>query len=391
MRVLLSSTTTNFDSGASWSMVYLANELKNRGINPIVLLPADGEIRKFLEGNKIKYYIVNQCTTYDWVNNIGYKFEGNLSKIYDRMKHRIVNSIAVIKISKIIIQEKIDIVHINSLTGYIPAKSAKLMNKKLVWHIREFLEEDLSLSFINPDKSFKLINKSDKVICVSKEIKNKYDKLLKCPITVIYNGINIESYYIEKDIFNNENINISILGRITEKKGQLDLIKAVERLIKEGYTNIRCKIVGIIDNNCKYQQKIQQFIRENLIEDNVKLIGFEKNAKKILKYTDILAVCSKAEAFGRVTIEGMVSGSLVIGANSGGTKEIIEDNNNGLLYKQEEYLDLYNKLKYAINNKEEMKRIAINGQQYAIDKFSDKCNAESIIEEYYKLMEDEEI
>jgi len=49
-----------------------------------------------------------------------------------------------------------------------------------------------------------------------------------------------------------------------------------------------------------------------------------KNSKEIMKEIDILVVPSiRPEGFGRVIVEGMVSGILVISTNIGATSEII--------------------------------------------------------------------
>lgn len=53
---------------------------------------------------------------------------------------------------------------------------------------------------------------------------------------------------------------------------------------------------------------------------------------------DILCMCSDREAFGLSTVEGMLSGCLIIGTNTGGTTEILEDGTTGLLYAQGEEL-----------------------------------------------------
>ncbi len=44
-------------------------------------------------------------------------------------------------------------------------------------------------------------------------------------------------------------------------------------------------------------------------------------------------MCSRMEAFGRVTVEALKAGLPVIGSNSGGTTEIIENNTNGVIFK----------------------------------------------------------
>jgi glycosyltransferase involved in cell wall biosynthesis len=61
--------------------------------------------------------------------------------------------------------------------------------------------------------------------------------------------------------------------------------------------------------------------------------------------SDIVLVCSRSEAFGRVTIEGMFSGRPVIGARSAATAELIKDGVNGLLYDPGNPGDLAEKIK----------------------------------------------
>lgn len=92
--------------------------------------------------------------------------------------------------------------------------------------------------------------------------------------------------------------------------------------------------------------------------------------RKLRKQCDIGLTCSKNEAFGRVTIENQLAGLLVIGANTGGTTEIIKDNETGLLYKEGDYMDLADKIEYAIINKNTMRNIANHGKDNAIDQFS---------------------
>ena len=50
---------------------------------------------------------------------------------------------------------------------------------------------------------------------------------------------------------------------------------------------------------------------------------------------DIALVASCSEAFGRVTVEAMLAGMLVIGADVAGTSELICDGVNGILYEDD--------------------------------------------------------
>ena len=103
------------------------------------------------------------------------------------------------------------------------------------------------------------------------------------------------------------------------------------------------------------------------------------------KRADVLIVNSFMEAFGRVTVEGMLSGCPVMGATSGGTSEILTDD-SGMLYEYGNADDFNNKIRYIYDHKNIMKSIAINGQKRAFSLFNSNLNATQINELYKKIL-----
>ena len=103
---------------------------------------------------------------------------------------------------------------------------------------------------------------------------------------------------------------------------------------------------------------------------------------------DIVFMCSTNEAFGRVTVEGMMSGALVVGKDCAATSEIIDNGRTGILYKDSK--ELVECIKYAIENKEESRKIAKNGQVFAKKLFTAEKNANKIIKIYKQLNNQEE-
>jgi hypothetical protein len=78
----------------------------------------------------------------------------------------------------------------------------------------------------------------------------------------------------------------------------------------------------------------------------------------------------------------MMGGCLVIGSNTGGTIELINNKKTGLLYQCGDIDDLAAKIEYAILNKKEMKEIAENGQKYMLENMTARANAERIFKVY---------
>ena len=105
--------------------------------------------------------------------------------------------------------------------------------------------------------------------------------------------------------------------------------------------------------------------------------------------TDIIAVCSKAEAFGRTTVEAQLAGCLVIGADIGATPELIEDGKTGFLYKHGSAEDFAEKIIYALNEKDISKKIAKNGQRHAYSLYTKERNAKEIINLYKEILSEQ--
>jgi hypothetical protein len=89
-----------------------------------------------------------------------------------------------------------------------------------------------------------------------------------------------------------------------------------------------------------------------------------------LRQADIFLICSRMEAFGRGTLEAMLHSKPVIGANRGGTPELVQDQQTGFLYEPGDYHDLARKIAYLCDHPEIREEFGRNGRKYAVEKFT---------------------
>lgn len=363
--------------GSSKSMINLILELKklyNYDIS--VILPKKGDLEKELKSRKIEYKIFRY---YSWIH----PKDENKKIVYFIKK--ILTLLSVVPLAMWMKKENIDIVHSNNSAVYIGALAAKIAKKRHVWHIREFVEEDHNFVFFNKNKTLKMFNDSNDIIYISKAIENKYKNAIIEPKThLIYNGIPIEEYKNDYIPDVTDYYKIIIVGAISKTKGHLDAIKAIQELKKRNLTNIKLLIAG--DGVCK--KEYEKYVIENKLQDNIEFLGFVNNLSNIRKQTNISLVCSKNEAFGRVTIESMCAKNLVIGSNTGGTIELVQDKKTGFLYSEGDYIDLADKIEYAINNWKKCKKIVENAYNYAINNFTITKCAKGVNEVYKYLLEE---
>ena len=78
--------------------------------------------------------------------------------------------------------------------------------------------------------------------------------------------------------------------------------------------------------------------------ENVVIYGPRDDVHAFLGEYDILLMCSRSEAFGRVTVEAFLSNVNVIGASSGGTSEIMLDMKHGMTYEHGNHAQLASKI-----------------------------------------------
>lgn len=376
MNILLASTNSNIASGATRCLVELAQNLKSHGINVLVTIPRHGNIEKLLKRKGIRYAYIHEFQSWYLTN------KGTENHMHIK---RLLNIFSFFKMRRLLKKEKIDIVHENAITAYVAAWAAQSLDIPVVWHIREFMNEDLNISFFDQKYSLNKINKATSVIAISEAVKKKWDPFIKPHIEVINDGIPIENYFIPFRKSDLKQINIILYGRIVPGKGQLFYFKGVKKLIDLNTRNIHVFWAGKIED-INYYKKINGYIIDNHLDNYVTYLGEISNIKKILKNMDIVAVCSKKEAFGRVTVEGMLAGCIVIGAKSGATGEIIQDKVTGYLYDSDNVNSFVNVLDSIISNFNKSKTIAKNGQKYAKNNFSIKVNAANIITVYQKIL-----
>ena len=103
-------------------------------------------------------------------------------------------------------------------------------------------------------------------------------------------------------------------------------------------------------------------------------------------HTDIAIVPSRNEAFGRCTVEAMLSGAVVVGSNTAGTAELISDRETGYLYQQGDPASLALVLKEVIEAKEEAREVANLGQQLSRFEYTSSKNAKEIFDLHREIL-----
>lgn len=193
----------------------------------------------------------------------------------------------------------------------------------------------------------------------------------------LYNGIDEKLYY--HPIQNREDKKckkqLMIAGNISDGKGQWDAIRAVEILVQKGIC-VYLNIVG--EGERRYVSSLKTYVMQKNIEKNITFIPYTNNLMQLRLDSDAVLVCSKMEAFGRVTAEAMMAGKIVIGSSSGGTSELIgEHEERGYLYTWNNPEELAEKIEYVLTHPGEVLEKEKRAQDFILkltdlDTYTDK-------------------
>lgn len=291
--------------------------------------------------------------------------------------------------SDIVKKEGIQIVYTNTCTLFLGALIKKYNKKvKHVWNIREFGQEDHGLDIVfGWNRIYKYMNKyTDKIVFISNSLKRKYDGKIddENKSVVLYNDIKYSGEDPSKKIKKTSLKNILMAGSIAPGKNQLDAVKAVEILVRKyNFKGFKLYIVGRKEG--KYYEEVFKYVRNNKLTRYVEFSGFAKDMASVRKKMDIGVVASSSEAFGRVTIEGMMSGMLMIGADAAGTSELITDGKTGLLYELHNCEQLADCIYAAIKNPEISRKIAKRGFDYATKEFGTNKTGQKLLKVFEDL------
>ncbi len=233
----------------------------------------------------------------------------------------------------------------------------------IICHSRRLMKWCRIIKIIFPKKFFKLktvaVNHGitfdsslhcDFIISINKEI---HDLVIAKNFNpnhsfVINNAIAITQKYYEKQI-NIEMPVIGIYGRIEERKGFDILLNAVKIIIKN-YPNLRLKIGGFEVNKNYNLQTIKNLAQKLDLLNNCDFVGTVLDKVNFFSDVDIFTVPSREEPFGLVILEGFLHSTLVISSDTEGGKLLIDDQKNGLLFKNENSEDLANKILWSLQN-----------------------------------------
>jgi len=279
-----------------------------------------------------------------------------------------------------------DLVHTNTLkTHLLAGAAARLARRRLIWHLRDILDEGNARGLLlRAARRFR-----PKVIAISEAVRRSLEGA-EVDVVVIYNGTDLTAFRPSPKRealraalgLQPDQVAITIVGRLTPWKGHRELLRAFAQVAREE-PRARLLVVGEVAFwEDTYEAELRSLAEELGVASLVQWLGFRSDVPDILAATDIFALPSIDEPFGRAVVEAMAVELPAIGTRSGGVPEIVVEGETGLLVPPGDHQALAGALVRLARDADLRRSMGRAGRMRATDLFDVNRTAQRVQEVY---------
>lgn len=290
------------------------------------------------------------------------------------------NIIAYRQLKSIIDAEHYDIIHCNTPMGGIvtrlAARKARRKGTKIFYtaHGFHFYKGSPKKNWIiyYPIEKF-FARYTDTLITITYEDYKLASKKFHCKVEHIHGvGVNEDKYFIinkhekliqrEKMGFKKEQKIILCIGELNENKNQSMAIRMMHKIV-ETYPDSLLLLAG----NGPLQQFLETLIRQEGLQNNIKILGYVTNLPDYQHIIDVQVCCSKREGLPLNVVESMLSGNAIVASSNRGHRELIHDGENGYLVPQNASEEMAKMVLKLFENEQLKNEIETKAHEYAMN------------------------
>jgi glycosyltransferase involved in cell wall biosynthesis len=166
---------------------------------------------------------------------------------------------------------------------------------------------------------------------------------------------------------------VIMAGNISVGKGQLDLIRAVERLVTT-FPHLHLLLAGrpveTRPESMAYDARLREHASAAHVVDHVHFLGWRSDIPDLLQAADVYVSTSYSESLPDAMRDAMRAGKPIVGSDAGGTSELVRDGECGFLFEPGDVDALIGCLSRLLQDAPLRQAMGEEGQRIIAERFS---------------------
>jgi GT2 family glycosyltransferase len=378
LRVLVVTHNLNHE-GAPNSALELVCGLYRRGvIDPVVISPLDGPLRAAYEKHGICVQIVPEARISQGLKDFSE---------YDK---RVRSFLEIANLTSY------ELVYCNTAVTFWAVDAALRAGIPSVWNIRESEPWETYYDELPSEVASRALlcfATPYRVVFVANETRSRWSPVDRMNnFQVIHNGLDLERFNLETRTPEREearrilgltekDISVLLLGTICPRKGQKDVLLALQHLPVSTVERLSVFLVGSRQNSYSQSLEKMRLAAPVHIRDKIHIIPETGNTAIYWNAADIFCCTSRLESYPRVILEAMAKSLPIITTPVFGIKEQVRENVNALFYSPGDIEKLAECLDRLVADHNLRARLASNSRLV----LSSLTNYEEMLDEYQSV------
>lgn len=295
-----------------------------------------------------------------------------------------------------VMQLQPDLIHANSVrAGLVASLATILLRVPVVWHIHDSLPRhpfSLVIRWIALSSSrHHLLGVSHAVI---KRFRSRLSLFVpRPPARVIHNGVAVDRFRpdptgreaVRDELqLRDDDCALGIVGQITPRKGQLELIRAFAQVVTQA-PQAKLFIIGapLFQHDHAYLARLKQTVQKLSIAEHVRFLGARRDIAAVMQAMDLVILNSRSDPFPLTMLEAMASGTPVLATAVDGIPELIRHGETGWLVLPRDEAVMVEAIARLLCDTALRSNLATNGRQQILNGFT-ADHFQRAIEQYWR-------
>ena len=373
-------------SGAERVLLMIVGGLDRSRFDPVVLCPLDGRLIERVSELGVRTTSIQSL-------------EARFTMRVDLLAKYVASFVRLVRAARTtVINEAPDLIHANSIrAGLVMSAATFGLSAPVIWHVHDLLPRHPLSTAI---RLFAWAWRRNRVVAVSHAVARQFEgrlgRAFRGRVETIYNAVDLERFFQDpqrrretrRALGLEAKTVVGIVGQLTPRKGQLELIEAFAELARK-VPDTALLVVGepLFNRDGEYAKSLSRAADRSGVADRIHFLGAREDIPAIMRALDLLVVNSRVEPFGLTVIEAMASGTPVLATAVDGINEIVRHGENGWLVPARDQQRLAEAMLFLLGDQNLREQLGTHGRRDAVARFSIERFATEIHSFYRTVLE----